>query len=236
MTRSNSRFVIFTGLFTMICWLTLSANAQAQDSTSQVRKVNSTQVEYFYIHGMIGVGFDVYKSSDIEALVAEELDVRALGFPFQYGICGGFRNIGQIEYCKYTTSAHNIGTGGFVNGQIVTTSVPMKLKATDVLFKINPFIWTWPKSTNGKPANCLFLVFGNGDVSYRDNIGDGFEGSGPIYGLEWATISKYANFSLGATSQNITYDSVRLFHIDIPYEVKASRFMMYVRLGLGYGM
>ncbi|MDD4051646.1 MAG: hypothetical protein PHR28_07095 [candidate division Zixibacteria bacterium] len=236
MTCCNRRSVSFLTLLVGFCCLILIAQAQAQDSTTTVRKARNTQVEYFYVHGALGLGFDVYTSSDIEALVLEDLNVNALGFPFQYGIRGGFRNIVQIEYCKYSTSAHNIGTGGFANGGIVSTSVPMKLKATDILFKMNPAFWKWSKPKGGRPAKCLFLILGNGDVSYRDNVGDGFEGSGIIYGLEWAGISKYVSVSFGATYQDITYDTTRLFSIDIPYEVKAKRFMLYVRMGLGYGV
>jgi hypothetical protein len=235
MTRRNRRSASFLAFLVGFCCLVLLANAQAQDSTAPVQKVKSTQVEYFYVHGAIGWGVDVYTSSDIEALVAEELKVNSVGFPFQYGIRGGFRNVAQIEYCKYSTSAHNIGTGGFANGGIVSTSVPMKLKATDILFKVNPAFWKWSKPKGGRPAKCLFLILGNGTVTYRDNVNDGFEGSGMIYGLEWAAISKYVSVSFGTTYQDITYDTTRLFGINIPYEVKAKRFMLYMRMGLGYG-
>ena len=235
MKHRNCNFVFFLFLFTVFFCSAIIANAQTQDSTATVQKTKSKQVEYFYIHGALGLTFDVYKSSDIEDLVVEDLDVHALGFPFQYGIRGGFRNIAQVEYCKYSTSAHNIGTGGFVNGGIVAISVPMKLKATDILFKLNPAFWKWIKPVDGNPDNCLFLIIGKGDVSYRDSTGDGFDGSGTIYGLEWAAIAKYVSFSFGATSQNITYETTRLFGIDIPHEVKASRFMIYARMGFGYG-
>ena len=219
----------------LICYMTLVTGVQAQDPTGQSHEMNSRQVGHYYAHGVIGLGFDVYTSSDIEALVPEEFDIHALGFPFQFGVRGGFRHIAQIEYYKYSTSAHNIGRGGYVDGGIVTESVPMKLKSTDILFKINPVFWKWAHPKDGNAAKCLFLVLGSGDASYRDNYGDGFDGSGIIYGLELATISKYSSLNIGATYQSIQYETTRLFGIDIPFEVKAKRFLMYVRLGLGYG-
>lgn len=236
MTCRNCHSAPFLALLVLFCCPALIANSQAQDSTVKAQKTKGKQVEYFYVHGEIGLGFDVYNSSDIEALFAEDLKVNSIGFPFHYGIRGGFRNIAQIEYRKYSTSAHNIGTGGFVNGQIVGVSVPMKLKATDILFKVNPFFWGWKKPTNGRPAKCLFLIVGKGDMTYRDNINEGFDGSGIIYGLEWAGISKYVSFGIGATYQNITYDKARLFATNFTSDLKASRFMMYMSLGLGYGM
>jgi hypothetical protein len=220
----------------MLCCFALTANAQAPDSIPKVRKARTMAVEYFYIHGALGWGFDVYQSSDIEKLFQEKLKVNSVGFPFQYGFRGGFRNIAQIEYSKYTTSAHNIGTGGFVGGEIVGMSVPMKLKATDILFKVNPFFWGWTKPTNGRPAKCLFLIVGTSDLTYRDKINEGFDGSGMIYGLEWAGISKYVSFSFGATYQNITYDKARLFGRNFTADMKATRFLMYGTLGFGYGM
>lgn len=236
MSHRQHNSLIFSGLLTILFCLSLLTETKAQDTNIPAPMTNSREVRYFYVHAMIGLSFDVYKSSDIEAMVPEELNVHSLGFPFQYGIHGGFRNIAQIEYCVYNTSAHNIGTGGFVNGQIVAISVPMKLKAKDILFKLNPAVWTWGKSTNGAPANCFFVVVGTGDVTYKDDVGDGFEGSGPLYGLEWNTISRYGTLSFGFTHQSITYDTVRIFEVDTPDDVKSSRFMMYARLSLGYGL
>jgi hypothetical protein len=234
-TCRNLHSVPYLMLLAPFCCFLFNANSQAQISTTKVQKTNGRQVDYFYVHGELGMGFDVYKSSDIDALVLEDLKIMAVGFPFQYGIRGGFRNIVQIEYHKCSTSAHNIGTGGFANGQIVGVSVPMKLTASDILFKINPAIWKWTKPINGRPAKPLFLILGKGDASYRDKIGEGFDGSGIIYGLEWAGISKYVSFSIGATYQDITYNKVKLFGTNFSSKVKANRFIMYFTLGLGYG-
>jgi hypothetical protein len=235
-TRSYPRFVtVLTLLLAFFC-LALVSSVQAQDSTGQVQKAKSREVKSLYIHGAGSVGFDVYSSSDIESLVLEEFDVNALGFPFQYGFRAGYRNIAQFEFCKSSTSAHNIGTGGFTIEGMVSVTVPMKLKATDILFKVNPFVWTWTKPSDGRPDKCLFLILGSGDVSYQDNVGDGFDGSGMIYGLEWAGISKYVSVSIGATYQSIKYDTTTLFGIDIPYQVKAKRFLLYTRLGIGFGV
>lgn len=236
MTGCARRSVIIITLLAVFFCLTAVAGAQTPESAPPPQRARNMQVQYFYIHGALSLGFDAYSSSDIEAIVLEDLDIHSIGFPFQYGLCGGFRNVFQVELSKYSTLAHNIGAGGFVDGEIVSASVPMKLTGTEILFKINPAIWKWKKSTGTRPAQCLFLILGNGDVTYRDNVGDGFEGSSLIYGLEWACVSKCVSFSFGATYQSIKYDTTRLFGIDIPYEVDAKRFLLYVRLGLGFGM
>ena len=223
MTHRNNRFGTLI-LSLAAFYISISSyDALAQDSTN------------VYIHGDIGMSFDIYKSSGIESLVPEELNIHSLGFPFQYGFRCGFRDIIQIEYCKYSTSSHNIGTGGFVNGQIVTTSIPMKLKSSDILFKLNPAFWKWSRMEQQRSMSCLFLILGNGDVSYRDNVGDGFDGAGIIYGLELAGMSRYVSFSAGMTYQDIKYDTITLFSINAPYDVKAKRYVLYARIGVGYG-
>jgi hypothetical protein len=230
----NHRYVSLLAVLSVFCLLALGASAQ--DSTAQVQKAKGRAVESFYVHGALGMGVDVYSSKDIEDMVVADFNIGSVGFPFQYGIRGGFRNIAQIEYCKYSTSGHSIGMGGFVDGEAVSlVNVEMELKATDILFKINPFFWSWAKPTNGIPAKCLFLIVGNGDATYLDKVEDGFEGSGTIYGLEWAGISKYVSFSVGATYQNIKFGSTTLSDIDF-HEANAKRFLMYMRLGLGFGM
>jgi hypothetical protein len=234
-TRGNRQFVSIITFLSVLCCLALVVNAQAQDSTAQVQKTKDMEVKSFYVHGALGWALDVYSSSEINDIFLDQLEINTVGFPFQYGFRGGYRNIAQIEFCKYSTSAHNIGTGGLTIEGPVSVSVPMKLKATDVLFKINPFVWSWANRSDGRPDKCLFLILGSGSAEYRDDIGDGFEGSGMIYGLEWAGISKYLSLSLGATYQSITFDRTTIGKWTFP-ETQAGRFLMYVRMGLGYGL
>lgn len=232
--------LFFLAIFAFLFCLTPITNSQTPDSTLKITKIQKRRdphVKYFYVHGIAALGFDVYKSSDINDLFQDELKINTIGFPFQYGIRGGFRHIAQIEYHMSSSSAHNIGTvTGYVNGQWTGVSVPMKLKANDILFKINPIFWSWSKPGSGKAAKCLFVIVGSGKVTYKDKINEGFEGSGMIYGLEWAGIAKYASFSIGMTFQNITYDKARLFSTNFTSDLKASRFIMYTSFGLGYGI
>ena len=223
----------------IICAIGFSvvANSQETKTTAGVPKTKSRQIKYFYVHALGTLGFDVYKSSDINALFTNDMKINTVGFPFQYGIRAGFRHIVQFEYHASSSSAHNIGTvTGYVNGQWVGVSVPMKLKATDILFKLNPIYWSWSGPKTGKPAICLFVVVGTGNVKYKDEINEGFEGSGMIYGLEFATISKFGTWSIGMTTQQITYDKARLFSQNFTADMKASRFILYTSLGLGYGI
>jgi hypothetical protein len=230
---------LILAIFAVLFSLAPIVNSQSPDSTlkiSKIQKKKSPRVDYFYVHGVAALGFDVYNSSDINSLF-EDLKINTVGFPFQYGIRGGFRHIAQFEYHLSSSSAHNIGTvTGYVNGQWTGKSVPMKLKATDILFKLNPIFWSWSNPASGKAAKCLFVIVGTGNVTYKDKIKEGFEGSGMIYGLEWAGIAKYASFSIGMTLQKITYDKGRLFGTNFSTDLKASRFIMYTSFGLGYGI
>jgi hypothetical protein len=221
--------------------LTTIANAQekpnAPVNTINNNRINTRLAKYFYVHGLATLGFDVYKSSDINSLFTNDMHIQTIGFPLQYGIRAGFRHIIQFEYHASSSSAHNIGTvTGYVNGQWVGESVPMKLKATDMLFKINPIAWTWMDVPQKSRADCLFVIVGSGRAKYKDKINEGFEGSGMIYGMEWAGISKYASFSIGMTIQSITYDKARLFGNNFSSNLNASRFILYTSLGLGYGI
>ncbi len=235
MLRCNRHSVSCLALLAVFYCLAFIGNVQAQDSTAQVQKTKDMEVKSFYVHGALGGALDVYSSSEINDIFLDQLEINTVGFPLQYGFRGGYRNIAQFEFCKYSTSAHNIGTGGLTIDGIVSVSVPMKLKATDILFKINPFVWSWANRPNGRPDKCLFLILGSGSAEYRDDIGDGFEGSGMIYGLEWAGISKYVSLSFGATYQSITFDRTTIGEWTFP-ETQAGRFLMYVRMGLGFGV
>lgn len=214
-----------------------TANSQETKTPTNAPKTNSRRVQYFYVHALGTLGFDVYKSSDINALFTNDMKIHSIGFPFQYGIRAGFRHILQFEYHVSSSSAHNIGTvTGYVNGQFVGVSVPMKLKANDMLFKVNPFFWSWSGTNSAKPAKCMFVIIGNGTATYKDKTDEGFEGSGMIYGLEVGAISKFGTWSFGMTTQQITYDKARLFGQNFTTDMKASRFILYTSLGLGYGI
>jgi hypothetical protein len=235
-TRIGKSLLVWLAIICAI-GLTEIANSQETKTATNVPKTNSRRVQYFYIHALGTLGFDVYNSSDINALFTNDMKIHSIGFPFQYGIRAGFRHILQFEYHVSSSSAHNIGTvTGYVNGQWVGVSVPMKLKASDMLFKVNPFFWSWSGSKSSKPATCMFVVIGNGTAKYKDKTNEGFEGSGMIYGLEFGAISKYATFNIGMTTQQITYDKARLFGQNFTTDMKASRFILYTSLGFGFGI
>lgn len=224
-------------MLVLMCAVSINSSLQAQNPAPNTPKVKNRQVKYFYVNGLAALGFDIYKSSDIEKLLEEDFDIQSVGFPFQYGIRAGYRHIAQFEYHVSTSKSHNIGTvTGYVNGQWVGESVSMKLKAKDMLFKVNPFFWGWSQQEALKPSKCMFFIVGTGDVEYKDKINEGFEGSGMIYGLEYAAIAKYATFSFGMTFQQITYDKARLFGTNFNADLKASRFILFTSLGLGYGI
>ncbi len=237
MRRYNWNAILCLCVVIMVLGILNFSSLWAQNPAPNAPKVKNREVKYFYVNGLAALGFDIYKSSDIDKLFPDDFDIQSIGFPLQYGIRAGYRHIAQFEYHVSTSKSHNIGTvTGYVNGQWVGESVSMKLKATDMLFKVNPFFWSWSQHEALKPSKCMFVIVGTGDVTYKDKINEGFEGSGMIYGLEYAAIAKYATFSFGMTFQQITYDKARLFNENFPANLKASRFILYSSLGLGYGI
>lgn len=215
------------------------ADAQEQKIAPAVSLTKNREVKSFYVNGLVALGFDIYKSDDINKIFLDEYNIQTAGFPFQYGIRAGFRHIAQFEFHASSSSSHNLGRiTDYVNGQWVGETINMKLKASDMLFKINPFFWSWMKSSHGRPAKCMFVVIGAGKATYKDKTDEGFEGSGMIYGLEYGMISKFATLSLGMTIQNITYDrdKIHITGYTATSDLKASRFVLYTSLGLGYGI
>lgn len=219
----------------------LAGKAIGQDVTAHQAPKNSKGIKYVYVHGMLGLALDTYTSKDITHIVGQGRIIRTLGTPIQYGIRGGFRNIVQLEFSMSSTSAHDIGSVGFSNGQVVPagqvipiTSIPMKLKESKYLFKINPAFWSWGKQNN-KDDRCLFLVLGSGNVKYEANAANRFSGTGMVLGIEMASMRKYVSGSIGVTYQMITFDPTTFEGMNIPSKSKANRFMLYMRIGLGYG-
>ncbi len=228
--------VIFSGLM-------LTSTVLGQDSTSQTVPMRRQAPELFYAHGMVGIGMDWYTSSNIQDILPEDFKLGSLGFPFEYGIRGGFKNIGQIEYRKFSTGSHAIRLQGFTGGSGVggtgigtVAETPMKFKSTEIAFKLNPFVWTWTGSNTNQPYKCLFLVYGTSDVSYRDDVNDGWKGNGTLYGIEYAMISKIFSADVGVVVQKIEYDEITLVDPDLPLSYDASHIMVYMHIAAGIGM
>jgi len=221
-------------LIAFVCLLLAAVAVPAQDTTLQsTGKRPGLAPSLFYVHAMGGLGLDWYSSDDIQDELAEGFKIRSLGLPLQYGIRGGFRNIGQVQYARTSTKAHKIEYSG--PGSSSIGEIPMKFKSTELVFKLNPLFWTWMNPDRSKPYTCIFLVYGTSTLTYRDDVDDGWEGDGTLFGVEYAFIAKPFTGEFGVVRQNIEYDTTRLFGIEIPYPFDASHLNFYFRIGVGIG-
>lgn len=153
----------------------------------------------FYAHIGGGIGMDFFSSSDIEDDLPGYTIIN-LGFPITLVGRIGYKNVFQAEYRKLLAgSDHVIQDSGFY----VTYEIDMEYDENDVLFKINPFFGSW-----GDDSDPFFLVFGKGNITYKDGLNDGYEGDATVFGLEWTEL-------LGEKSTMITYS---LKHIQTDFD------------------
>jgi hypothetical protein len=153
----------------------------------------------FYAHLGAGIGMDFFSSSDIE----DDLPgytINNLGFPLTLVGRLGYSNIFQAEYRKKIGGAdHSIESSGFSTA----SQFDMNYDENDVLFKLNPFFTSW-----NDDQNPFYLVFGSGDITYEDNLGDGYEGDATVLGLEWTHLTD-------DNSKMLTYS---LKHVEIEFD------------------
>lgn len=188
---------------------------------------------YLHLGGQIGL--DWLSSSDIESVVGD-FSVGSLGFPI--GLLGraGFRNIVQAEVQKL--NAHHdlrqvgfTGDDGFFNTGLGTVAeIKMKYKETARLIKLNPAYWNYSQ----RKASTVFFIFGTGDITYRDEAGDGWEGTSKIYGLEWTRIQRYTSVSAGLRYSDINFDSNTLSDLR-NRDFAADQYYFYFSFALGLG-
>ena len=112
----------------------------------------------------------------------------------------------------------------------------MEMEATDFLVKVSPFVWTWWRQRYRVPMKCLFVIIGKGDVTYRGLDGKGISGDGIIVGGEIAGITRYFSGCIGATYQQVKFDPGQIAGTNLPFDIDASRVLVYARIGIGFGM
>jgi hypothetical protein len=199
----------------------------AKDEPYKVHRLYDKPMDNLYFHAVIGCGPDVFESNKIENIVQGHT-IDPFGFSFQAGLRGGVRRIFQIEYTANLSFDHPMIKNNY--------KISMKLWSHETLFKINPAIWIWTKPINKESIECIFLVFGTSNVSYRDKYGNGFKGTGKLYGLEWARFEKNISFSVGVTYQDLKFNTVSVFGFDFPDNIDALRCSLYMRLGIGWSI
>ncbi|HDY90420.1 MAG TPA: hypothetical protein ENH82_20155 [bacterium] len=113
--------------------------------------------------------------------------------------------------------------------------IKMDYDTSDIQFKLNPKFWKNTTNSSGF-TKAFFLVYGFGDVEWRDRVDDGFEGKSTIYGIEYARISKNVSFSVSFKRYEIAFDETTLFDIPFDHKTDAADYILEIKIGLGLGM
>jgi len=232
MVKYNFRVITIVAL-TLFIGLISTKRVLAQENKDDSDGLLNTPLHYFYVHASGGVGVCVLSSADIEKTLPEDFFITKMGFPLYYNFRAGFLNIIQLEYRKQTTSDHSIGKLGFTGngssgiGRVAETE--MDYQSKEQLIKLNPLFWL----PSGNRA--IFLIFGTSKVSYIDDLNEGWNGSGSIYGIEWAVVSPYISLSIGATYHDISFDTYRISNSTTKRNFNASQILVYIEIGLGVG-
>lgn len=184
----------------------------------------------FYGHVGGGIGIDYFQSSDIENALPG-FTIINFGFPISGVLRAGYSNIIQVEYRKLFAGAdHTIET----ENQFSTTQfeIDTEFDQDDILFKINPFFGGYHSDRSP-----FFIMFGVGNVEYKDNLGDGFEGNSKTIGVEWASFKNKSRF---LTTYGLKYISIDFDGGTIPAltgeTFNATDFVFDVTLSVGFSM
>jgi len=183
---------------------------------------------YGHIGGGIGIGF--FQSSDIEN-VLPGLTIINVGFPISGVLRAGYSNIIQVEYRKLFAGAdHTMET----ENQFSTTQIEIdtEFDQDDILFKINPLVGGYHSDRSP-----FFIVLGMGNVEYKDDLGDGFEGNSKTIGVEWASFKNKSRF---LTTYGLKYISTDFDGGTIPAltgeTFKATDYVFDVTFSVGFSM
>ena len=205
----------------------LHAGVSPQDTVSVPTPAPEPPVlAYLHIYG--GMGFSYVSASEINALLGDDFGI-GIGLPtWAWGFIGGYKNIVQVEY-NNGISDHNFNKNSII-ADVPSEVIEMDYNTTDWHFKFNPLFW------NMEPNSAIYLIYGMGDVEWKDTNNDGFTGTSQIFGLEYANITKYVSWSVSFKRYGITFDETRLFNIPFDVKTEASDYILEFKGGVGLGI
>ncbi|KAA3611030.1 MAG: hypothetical protein D8M58_13700 [Calditrichaeota bacterium] len=202
-----------------------------QNNTSSSTSDNSISIGYVHVYG--GMGFSILSSSKIEKLLGDDFGI-GIGLPtWSYGFITGYQNIIQFEY-NFGISDHNFNNNSIIKS-IPNKVIKMDYDTEDFQLKINPFFWQESKTPSGA-ISAFFLVWGKGDVVWKDENNDGFTGTSQILGVEYALISKNISISGSFKRYGIEFDKTILLGIPFDEKAKASDYILEMKIGFGFGI
>ena len=219
-------------MLSVLSGLILFMHTPAINCQENVTVTTQNNTVNFYGHVFGGIGFSYLAAGDIKSLIGDEYGV-GIGLPtWSYGVRAGYRHILQVEY-NIGKANHDFRYNSIIKS-IPSKVIHMNYDTHDVQFKINPKFW---KSTTNEKGftKAFFLVYGFGDVEWRDKNDDGFTGKSKIYGIEFATISKNTSLSISFKRYDIDFDKTILFNIPFDYKTNASDYILEMKAGFGFG-
>ena len=184
----------------------------------------------FYGHIGGGIGIDYFQSSDIENDFPG-LTIINLGFPISGVLRAGYSNIIQVEYRKLFAGVDRTmeTENQFESNQV---EINTEFDQDDILIKINPVVGGYHSDTSP-----FFIVLGLGNVEYKDDLGDGFEGNSKTIGVEWASFASKSKF---LTTYGLKYITTDFDSGTIPEltgkTYKASDLVFDVTFSLGFSL
>lgn len=188
----------------------------------------------WYAHGGVGWGMGWYTSSDIENELPNDYTIANLSLS-GFGLLAhvGYRNLIQIEYDLWSTSAHSL-MGDVVDfddtGIPIREELDMKYKSSEYLIKINPFYFF----SEDKP---WYIVFGIGAPEFKSKKdGQKFSGSSTIFGLEYLRSTKNLSGAYGIKYSKITFDPTEFYSINYSKDISSNYILLYFTLAAGFGI
>lgn len=224
---------VFRALVVLFLLITLYTQVFAQFSNEPESK-NDDLPKWGYAHiGLAGNMFEVNPGNMNDLIEPFEVST-PINFDYFLYLCGGFRNIAQIEY-RWGKESNNLfyDEVGFPPTQIDRTTVDMKFDYSQVLFKVNPIFYI-----NGLEEWIFFLVWGSGGVDYLDNKGDGFKnGTKEIVGVEIGTVMKYFSFSTSYERNSMEFKNFNIQGYEPVYRnLDASTWQVNLKVSVGFGI
>jgi len=202
--------------------------------TNEPESNNKDLPEWGYAHiGLAGNMFEVNPGSMNDLIEPFEVST-PINFDYFLYLCGGFRNIAQIEY-RWGNESNNLfyDEVGFPPTQINRTTVDMKFEYSQVLFKANPLFFL-----KDLESWTFFFVWGSGSVDYIDNKGDGFnEGTKKITGGEIGKVLKYFALSTSYEYNSMEFKKFKIQGYEpINRNFDASTWQVNLKVSVGFGI
>jgi len=232
MLRKTS-VTVFGVFFILVLYFTFNTEVFAQ-FTGEPESKKEDGLKWGYAHIGLAIKMFEVNPGNMNDLI-EPFEVSTpINFEHFLYLCGGFRNIAQIEY-RWGEDSNNLfyDEVGFPPTQINRTTIDMKFDYSQVLFKVNPIFFL-----KGLEFWTFFFVWGNGSVDYVDNNGDGFNGgTKKIAGIEIGKVMKYFAMSVGYEQSSMEFENFKIRGFEpVNGNFDASTWQIHLKVSVGFGI